>query len=164
MDAAPFPPDTRRMRTGLNILWFIFGGFFMGLGWWITGVVLAITIIGIPWARAAFEMGSFCFHPFGREVVNRAALTGRVDVGTGLPGFFGNVIWFVLAGWWLALGHVLAGLANCLSIIGIPFGIQHFKLAAISLAPIGKTVVLNELATKVRERTAAEEYERMRGN
>jgi len=124
-----------------NLIWFVFGGVFMGLAWWVVGLIAYLSIVGIPWGKACFVIGQFSFFPFGREAVSRRDVTGRTDIGTGVLGTLGNVIWFVLAGWWLALGHVLSGAACLLTIIGIPFGIQHLKLAGIALAPVGKTVV-----------------------
>ena len=125
----------------LNILWFVLGGLVMGLGWWLAGVVCAITIVGIPWARACFVIGNFSFWPFGQEAISRQELTGKNDFGTGPLGLIGNVIWFLLAGCWLAIGHLTSALACFVTIIGIPFGIQHIKLALIALAPIGMQVV-----------------------
>ncbi len=129
------------MRTIGNILWFILGGVWMGLGWWLVGLLCAITIVGIPWAKACFVIGQFTFFPFGKEAVDRTTVTGRDDVGTGVLGLLGNVVWFVFAGIWLAIGHLVIALALFVTIIGIPFGLQHLKLAALALAPIGKTVV-----------------------
>jgi uncharacterized membrane protein YccF (DUF307 family) len=129
------------MRTIGNIFWFILGGFLMGLGWWLVGALAAITIVGLPWAKACFVIGQFAFLPFGKEAVNRKDLTQQDDIGTGALGLVGNVVWFVLAGWWLAIGHLASALACFVTIIGIPFGIQHMKLALIALAPIGKTIV-----------------------
>ena len=129
------------MRTIGNILWLIFGGFLMGLGWWLAGLIAAITIVGLPWAKACFVIGQFAFLPFGKEAVSRNNVTQQGDMGTGALGLVGNVIWFVFAGWWLAIGHLCSALACFLTIIGIPFGIQHIKLALIALAPIGKTIV-----------------------
>ena len=129
------------LRFLLNILWFVLGGFVMGLGWWLAGLVAAITIIGIPWARACFVIGNYSFWPFGYEAVSRKELTGRMDFGTGPLGLIGNVIWFLVAGWWLAIGHLTSAVACFVTIIGIPFGIQHIKLALIALAPIGMQVV-----------------------
>ena len=130
-----------RMRTLGNILWFIFGGFIMGLGWWLAGLVAAITIVGLPWAKACFVIGQFAFLPFGKRAVSRQLVNQQDDIGTGALGLAGNLIWFLLAGWWLAIGHLFSALACFLTIIGIPFGIQHLKLALIALAPIGKTIV-----------------------
>jgi len=129
------------MTLLLNILWFIFGGFAAGLAWMFAGLLLAITIVGLPWAQAAFRIGLFSFMPFGKAVVPRRAVTGRDDLGTGPLGFVLNIIWFVLGGWWLALGHLIIGLVQMVLIVTIPFGLQHFKLAAIALAPIGKEVI-----------------------
>ena len=129
------------MRAIGNLIWFVFGGVFMGLAWWLVGLIAYLSIVGIPWGKACFVIGQFTFLPFGREAVSREHLSGRTDIGTGALGAIGNVVWFLLAGWWLALGHVMSAAACFLTIIGIPFGIQHLKLAGISLAPIGKTVV-----------------------
>ena len=129
------------MSTIGNILWFIFGGVLMGLGWWVAGVLCAITIVGLPWAKACFVIGQFAFFPFGKEAVSRSVMSGQKDIGTGVFGTIGNVLWFIFAGVWLALGHLASALACFVTIIGIPFGVQHIKLALIALAPIGKTIV-----------------------
>ena len=132
------------MRAIGNCLWFILGGALMGLAWWLVGVVAFISIVGIPWGKACFVIGQFSFFPFGKEAISRKELKQTDDIGTGALGTFGNVIWFVFAGWWLAVGHIMSAAANFISIIGIPFGIQHLKLALLSLAPVGKTVVDNQ--------------------
>lgn len=124
-----------------NILWLILGGFFTGLAWWFAGLIAFISIIGIPWGRACFVIGQLSFMPFGKEVVNRADVSGQEDIGTGALGMIGNIIWFIFAGLWLALAHLMSALFCFVTIIGIPFGIQHLKLAAIAVAPIGKTVI-----------------------
>lgn len=124
-----------------NILWFILGGAFMGTGWWIAGVLAYISIIGIPWGKACFVIGQFAFMPFGKEAVNRKYISEKDDIGTGAWGAIGNVLWFVFAGFWLALGHLISALVCFVTIIGIPFGLQHLKLAGIAVAPIGKTIV-----------------------
>lgn len=129
-----------------NFFWFILGGFLMGLGWWLAGLLCAITIIGLPWAKASFVIGQLAFLPFGKEAVSRAVVTGVEDIGTGALGTIGNVIWFIFAGLWLALGHLAAALCCFVTIIGIPFGIQHIKLAMLALAPVGKTIVPNNAA------------------
>ena len=129
------------MTLLLNILWFIFGGFVGGLAWMLGAVILAITIVGLPWSAAAFRIGVFAFAPFGSRVVDRRLYTGRDDLGTGGLGLLLNVLWFLFAGWYIALAHVAVGVAQCVTIIGIPFGFQHFKLALIALAPVGKSVV-----------------------
>ncbi|HBC3493691.1 TPA: YccF domain-containing protein [Vibrio parahaemolyticus] len=138
------------MRTLGNIIWFLFGGVFMGLLWWLFGILAFISIIGIPWGRACFVMGNFSFFPFGKEAISRDELTNEMDIGTSPLGVIGNVLWFVLAGLWLAIGHILSAAACFVTIIGIPFALQHLKLAVISLAPIGKTVVTSEEAAIAR--------------
>jgi uncharacterized membrane protein YccF (DUF307 family) len=129
------------MTLILNVLWFILGGWLAGLAWIFAAVLLAITVVGLPWALAALRIGVFSFAPFGKEVVPRRLITGREDLGTGDLGLLLNVVWFVLGGWYLALMHVVIGAVQCVTIIGIPFGIQHFKLAGIALAPVGKEVI-----------------------
>ncbi len=125
----------------LNILWIVFGGLGMAVGWLIAAVVMAITIIGLPWARAAFNIAAYTLLPFGQRAVDREVVTGRGDIGTGVFGLLGNIIWLVLAGWWLAIGHLLAALALAITIVGIPFAWAHLKLAGIALWPIGKVIV-----------------------
>ena len=151
------------MRTLGNVLWFIMGGVLMGLGWWLVGLLAFISIVGIPWGRACFVIGQFAFWPFGKEAVGRKDLSGREDIGTSGFGTIGNIVWFLLAGIWLAIGHVLSAAACFITIIGIPFGIQHLKLAGVALAPIGKTIVEKELAAAVRGETAQAELSRHRG-
>ena len=129
------------MNLILNILWFVLGGVWMGLAWVFAGLIMIVTIVGIPWARAAFAVASFSFWPFGRVAVDRRMLTGREDIGTGALGVVGNVLWFLLAGWWLTLGHLVAAVACAVTIIGIPFAFQHVKLALLAIAPIGQEIV-----------------------
>jgi uncharacterized membrane protein YccF (DUF307 family) len=124
-----------------NIIWFVFGGLIMGLVWWLAGILCFISIIGIPWGKACFVIGQFAFWPFGKEAVSRKQKSGKDDIGTGTLGLIGNVLWLIFMGIWLAIGHIVSGILCCLTIIGIPFGIQHFKLVPISLMPIGMTVV-----------------------
>ena len=137
-----------------NLIWFVLGGFWLGLGWWLAGVLMAISIVGLPWARSCFVLGGFCFFPFGKDAIDRKELTGKDDLGTGALGSIGNIIWFVLAGIWLAIGHVVSAVVNACTIIGIPFAIQHLKLAGCALAPVGKTVVPKEVAAEARRRNA----------
>ena len=145
------------MRSIGNFLWFILGGVFMGLGWWLVGVLAFITVGGIPWGKACFVIGQFTFFPFGKEAISRKELTQKEDIGTGGLGTIGNVIWFICAGVWLAIGHVISAVLCFITILGIPFGIQHLKLAGIALAPIGKTIVSKEVADAARRANA--EYE-----
>jgi uncharacterized membrane protein YccF (DUF307 family) len=132
---------TKNMSAIGNVLWFILGGLWMGLGWWLAGLICAVTIVGIPWAKSCFVIGQFAFLPFGKEAISRAERNGVDDVGTGALGMIGNVLWFLFAGIWLAIGHMVAACACFITIIGIPFGIQHLKLAVLALAPVGKTIV-----------------------
>ena len=125
----------------LNLLWILFGGLWMALGWAIAAMIMAITIIGLPWARAAFNIASYTLLPFGYKAVSRAEYSGREDIGTGPLGVVGNIIWLVLAGWWLALGHVVTAVLLAITIVGIPFAWAHLKLAGLALWPIGKTIV-----------------------
>ena len=150
------------MSTLGNVLWFILGGALMGLGWWLVGLLALISIVGIPWGKACFVIGQFAFFPFGKEAVNRQDLSGRPDIGTGALGLLGNVIWFLLAGVWLAIGHMLSAAACFVTIIGIPFAIQHVKLALIALAPIGKTIVDKNLAAAVRGEQAQDALTKLR--
>ena len=150
------------LRTIGNFIWFIFGGIWLGLMWWILGVLMFICIITIPWGKAAFVLGQFSFFPFGRTIVKRSDLTGEKDIGTGALGVIGNIIWFILAGFWLAIANVVYGILCCITIIGIPFGLQCFKLASASLLPIGKKVVSNEVAFKMMEENASEKLKKMR--
>ena len=125
----------------LNILWILSGGLWMAVGWMIASVIMAITIIGLPWARAAFNISFCAFLPFGQKAVPRDEYLGREDIGTGPLGTLGNIIWFVLAGWWLALAHLVIAIALAVTIIGIPFAWAHLKLAGLALWPIGKMIV-----------------------
>jgi uncharacterized membrane protein YccF (DUF307 family) len=129
------------IRLILNILWFIMGGWLSGLLWLLGGALLAITIVGLPYSFAAWRIASFSFWPFGREVVSRELLTGQADIGTGPVGFLLNIIWFIAAGWYIALSHLLIAVAEFITIIGIPFALKDLQLALLALAPIGKTVV-----------------------
>ena len=147
-----------------NFLWFILGGVFMGLGWWLVGLLAFVTIVGIPWGRACFVIGQFSFFPFGKEAIDRKTLTSKGDIGTGGAGMVGNIIWFVFAGVWLAIGHVISALACFLTIIGIPFGIQHLKLAGIALSPIGKIIVTKEVAAIAKRQGAEASVASMRGS
>jgi uncharacterized membrane protein YccF (DUF307 family) len=137
-----------------NFLWFILGGAVLGLCWWLVGVLAFVSVVGIPWGKACFVIGQFAFFPFGKEAMNRKDLSKKDDVGTGGLGLAGNIIWFVVAGVWLGIGHVLSAILCFITIIGIPFGVQHLKLAGIALAPIGKTIVSKEVAEAARRQNA----------
>lgn len=129
------------MTLLLNILWFVFGGFITGCLWLLGGALLALTVVGLPWTLAAWRIAGFAFAPFGRQVEDRRLVTGREDLGTGVMGLILNVVWIVFGGWHIALAHILIGVAQAVTIIGIPFALQNFKLALIAIAPVGKTVV-----------------------
>jgi uncharacterized membrane protein YccF (DUF307 family) len=120
------------MRLLLNILWFVLGGWISGTAWILAGLLLAVTIVGLPWTAAAFRMAGFSYWPFGRVVVDR---------DPGAVSLLLNILWLLLAGWWLALHHIALALALAVTIIGIPFAWQHVKLAMLSLTPVGKAVV-----------------------
>ena len=124
-----------------NIFWFIFGGIWMGLLWFFIGAMLFLSIIGIPWGKSCFVIGQFSMFPFGKKAVSRKELGGQEDVGTGSLGLVGNIIWFFSGGLYLSLGHLFAAIINGITIIGIPFALQHVKLAKLAIAPIGKTIV-----------------------
>ena len=129
------------MSLLLNLLWILLGGVEMAVGWLIAAVIMAITIIGLPWARAAVNIAGYTFLPFGSKAVRRDEITGETDIGTGPLGVIGNIVWLVLAGWWLALGHLIAAIVFAITIIGLPFAWAHLKLAGIALWPIGKAIV-----------------------
>lgn len=121
------------MRTLLNIIWLVLSGFWLFLGYAFAGLICCILIITIPFGIASFRIAIFALWPFGNTVVRRR------DAGAGSA--IGNVIWVIVAGWWLALGHLLTGIALCITIIGIPFGIANFKLIPVSLLPLGREIV-----------------------
>ena len=138
------------MSLLLNLLWIVFGGLWMAVAWVVAAVIMAITIIGLPWTRAAFNIAVYTLLPFGQTTVSRDAYTGRGDLGTGPLGTLGNIIWFIFAGWWLALGHILFALGHAITIIGLPFAWAHLKLAGLALWPIGKMIVPIEEARRGR--------------
>jgi uncharacterized membrane protein YccF (DUF307 family) len=121
------------VRLLLNLVWLVFGGLVMALGYAIAALVMLILIITIPFGIAAGRMALFCLWPFGRTLVRRP------EAGAG--SLIGNVIWFVLAGWWLALGHLVTGVLMCVTIIGIPLGLANFKLIPVSITPLGRDIV-----------------------
>jgi uncharacterized membrane protein YccF (DUF307 family) len=150
------------MRMIGNFIWFVIAGLWLGIAWYILGVLMYILIITIPWGKSAFMLGKFSFFPFGKTVIKRSDLSGKEDVGTGALGVIGNIIWFIFAGFGLAVVNVIYGVIWCITIIGIPFGIQCFKMAGASLIPIGKTVVTNEVATAALKANAEKAVEELR--
>ena len=129
------------MRLLLNLIWLIFGGLVMVFGYAVVALVMFILIVTIPFGIASARIALFCLWPFGRTLVKRP------DAGAG--SLIGNVIWFVLAGWWLALGHLITGVLMCLTIIGIPLGLANFKLIPVSLTPFGREIVDVEQARRL---------------
>jgi uncharacterized membrane protein YccF (DUF307 family) len=125
----------------LNVLWIVSGGLWMSVAWIVAAIVMAVTIIGLPWTRAAFNIALYTLLPFGQKAVPREQYSGSEDLGTGPLGVLGNIIWLVLAGWWLALGHLITAILLAITIIGVPFAWAHLKLAGLALWPIGKVIV-----------------------
>lgn len=138
------------MRLLLNLFWIVFGGFWMAVAWLFAAIIMAITIIGLPWTRAAFNIALYTLLPFGQTAVSRAAYTGEEDLGTGPLGILGNLVWLVLAGWWLALAHLVTAILLAVTLIGLPFAWAHVKLAGLALWPIGKMIVPVEEAENRR--------------
>ena len=121
------------LRLLLNILWFIFGGWISGTLWLLAGLILAVTVVGLPWTPAAWRIAGFSYAPFGKQVVAQDG---------GVASLVLNVLWLVFAGWWLALHHIVLACALAITIIGIPFALQHVKLALLSLTPVGAVVIV----------------------
>jgi uncharacterized membrane protein YccF (DUF307 family) len=121
------------MRTLLNLIWLIFAGVWLALGYFLAGVICCVLIITIPFGIAAFRIGTFALWPFGQTIVRRQ--------DAGVMTAAGNVIWFLVAGLWLAIGHLLTGIALCVTVIGIPLGLANFKLIPVSLVPLGTEIV-----------------------
>lgn len=121
------------MRTLLNIIWLVLAGFWMFVAYAVAGVILCVLIITIPWGIASFRIGRYALWPFGKTVVAKPT--------SGAFSFIGNVIWFLLAGWWLAIGHIVSGVLLAITIVGIPLAIADFKMIPVSLAPLGKQIV-----------------------
>jgi uncharacterized membrane protein YccF (DUF307 family) len=121
------------VRLLLNLIWLVFGGLWLALAYAVVALVICVLVITIPFGIAAARIALFCLWPFGRTLVRRP------EAGAG--SLIGNVVWFVLAGWWLALGHVVSGVAMCLTIVGIPLGLANFKLIPVSLTPFGRDIV-----------------------
>ena len=121
------------MNTILNVIWLLFAGIWLALGYVVAGIVCCVLIITIPFGIASFRIAAYALWPFGRTVVRHPK--------SGVMSLLGNVIWVVFGGWYLALGHLLTGLAQCVTIIGIPLGIANFKMIPVSLLPLGAEIV-----------------------
>jgi uncharacterized membrane protein YccF (DUF307 family) len=122
----------RIMRFILNVFWLVFGGLLLALGYAIAGLICFLLIVTIPFGIASFRMANYALWPFGRDVVRRP--------DAGIASTIGNVLWVILFGWWLALGHITAAIAQFVSIIGIPLGLANLKLVPISLFPLGAEI------------------------
>jgi uncharacterized membrane protein YccF (DUF307 family) len=121
------------VRLLLNIIWFVLAGFWMAVGYAVAALICFILVITIPFGIAALRIAVFALWPFGKTVVRRA--------DAGIASGIGNVVWLLLCGWWLALGHLVTGVLLCLTIIGIPLGVANFKLIPVSLLPLGREIV-----------------------
>ncbi|WP_199431348.1 YccF domain-containing protein [Qaidamihabitans albus] len=121
------------MRLLLNVIWLVLSGFWMAVGYVVAGIICCLLIVTIPFGLASFRIANYALWPFGRTLVDRR------DAGT--PSLIGNIVWIVFAGWWLALGHAVTGLALCVTIIGIPLGVANFKMIPVSLVPLGREIV-----------------------
>jgi uncharacterized membrane protein YccF (DUF307 family) len=124
------------LRTLLNLVWLVLAGVWMALGYLVAGVICCILIVTIPWGIASFRIALFALWPFGSRIERRA------DAGVGST--LGNIVWIVVAGWWLALGHVLTAIPLAISIVGIPFAWANLKLIPVSLTPLGRRIVDSE--------------------
>jgi uncharacterized membrane protein YccF (DUF307 family) len=120
------------MRFILNVLWLVFGGLILALGYAVAGLICFLLIVTIPFGIAAFRMANYTLWPFGRDVVRRP--------DAGAASTIGNIIWVIVAGWWLALGHITTAIAQFATIIGIPLGLANLKLVPISLFPLGAEI------------------------
>lgn len=129
------------MRLLLNLIWLVFGGLVMAFGYAVAALIMFILIITIPFGIASARIALFCLWPFGRTIIRRQ--------DAGAASTVGNVVWFLLAGWWLALGHVITGVLMCLTIIGIPLGLANFKLIPVSVTPFGREIVDINQATRL---------------
>lgn len=126
------------MRTIGNVLWFIFAGLGLFVGYVVAGVIACVLIVTIPFGVAAFRMAGYVVWPFGRTVITKPT--------AGVGSAIGNVVWLLLFGWWLALGHIVTGLLLMVTIIGIPFGVANWKMVPLALWPLGREVVPLEVA------------------
>lgn len=125
--------DSGGVKTLLNLIWFVLAGFWLAVGYAVAGVICTVLVVTIPFGIASFRIASYVLWPFGRTIVDRPR--------AGAMSTLGNIIWILVAGWWLALEHVVTGVAQCLTIVGIPLGIANFKLVPVSLVPLGKQIV-----------------------
>ncbi|MGL4602083.1 MAG: YccF domain-containing protein [Plesiomonas sp.] len=142
------------MATVLNIFNFVMGGFLTTLGWLLATLLSIVCIVTLPLTRSCWEITKMSLVPYGNDVVKVDDLENRSNGLLAVGGFILNIIWFVMAGWWLCIVHIMVGIAQCITIIGIPVGIAHFKLAVVALWPVGRRVVPNEIARQIRAEKA----------
>lgn len=121
------------VRAILNVIWLVLSGFWLALGYAIAGVICCLLIVTIPFGLASFRIAGYALWPFGRTVTERRT--------AGIPSLLGNIVWLLVAGWWLAIAHIATGIALCVTVIGIPLGIGNFKLVPVSLLPLGREIV-----------------------
>ncbi len=145
----------------LNILNFVLGGFATTIGWLIATLISAILIITLPYSRSCWEITKMSLMPFGNDIIHVKYLEPKSSLANSLGSVL-NLLWFILFGWWLCLLHILTGIAQCITIIRIPTGLAHFKLAGISLFPVGQRVVPKEMAQLARQHRAEKEFENQR--
>lgn len=145
-----------------NTIWFLAGGIIAGLLWYLAGLIAAITIIGLPWARACFRIGTYTLFPFGKDVISQTELLGRGHAGKGVLRFIGNVVWFVPLGFILMVVHLISAVLCFITIIGIPFGYAHLKLAAASTFPLGKRIVPVDVARLAHAENAQTQLQTLR--
>lgn len=148
------------MRTVLNILNFVLGGFATTLGWLLATIISALLIITLPLTRSCWEITKLSLIPWGNEAIHIDELEPQSKNSLlNASGTLLNIVWFVLFGWWLCIMHITAGIAQCLTIIGIPVGVANFKIAAIALWPVGRRVVSVETARAARESNAHRRFQ-----
>ena len=121
------------MKTLLNLIWLVLAGFWLAVGYAVAGIICCVLIITIPFGIASFRIAAYTLWPFGRTIVDKRS--------AGAGALIGNLIWILVAGWWLALGHLTTGIALCLTVVGIPLGVANFKLIPVSLVPLGRVIV-----------------------
>ncbi|WP_189208614.1 YccF domain-containing protein [Actinokineospora fastidiosa] len=121
------------MRTLLNVIWLVLSGLWMAIGYVLAGIICCVLIITIPFGLASFRIANYALWPFGRTIETRRE--------AGVASVIGDVVWIVVAGWWLAIGHIVSGIALCVTVIGIPLGIANFKMVPVSLVPLGSRIV-----------------------
>ena len=135
------------MRFLLNVIWLVFGGFLLALGYALAGLICFLLIVTIPFGVASFRIANYTLWPFGRELIRKPT--------AGVASTVGNIIWVIVAGWWLALGHLLTAVAQILTIIGIPLAVANLKLVPVSLTPLGHEIVPSEEVGRVVTQRAA---------